>query len=44
MDNVTEKPEVLAVAIDPNFAAYLHNDFLSIYPNKKEPHGIALQR
>ncbi|XP_048229904.1 paired amphipathic helix protein Sin3-like 2 isoform X1 [Ricinus communis] len=44
MDNVTEKPEVLAVAIDPNFSAYLHNEFLSIYSSKKEPHGIALQR
>ncbi|KDP45427.1 hypothetical protein JCGZ_09676 [Jatropha curcas] len=44
MDNVTEKPEVLAVAMDPNFAAYLHNDFLSIVSSKKEPHGIVLQR
>lgn len=44
MDNVTEKPEVLAVAMDPNFSAYLHNDFLSIFPSKKEPRGIALLR
>ncbi|WCJ20882.1 Paired amphipathic helix protein Sin3-like 2 [Euphorbia peplus] len=44
MDNVTEKPDVLAVAVDPNFAAYLHNDFLSTLPSKKEPHGISLQR
>lgn len=44
MDNVIEKPEAFAVSMDPNFAAYLLNDFLSAFPGKKEPHGIALQR
>ncbi|XP_044505763.1 paired amphipathic helix protein Sin3-like 2 isoform X2 [Mangifera indica] len=44
MDNVIEKPEGFAVSMDPNFAAYLLNDFLSTFPGKKEPHGIALQR
>ncbi|KAH7532571.1 hypothetical protein FEM48_Zijuj04G0034500 [Ziziphus jujuba var. spinosa] len=44
MDNVSEKPEVYAISMDPNFAAYLHNDFLSGFPGKKEPHGITLQR
>lgn len=44
MDNVSEKPEVYAISMDPNFAAYLHNDFLSSFPGKKEPHGITMQR
>ncbi|KAL5806692.1 hypothetical protein ACOSQ4_029425 [Xanthoceras sorbifolium] len=44
MDNVIEKPEAFAVAMDPNFAAYLHNDFLPTFNGKKELHGIALQR
>ena len=44
MDNMNEKPEVFAVSIDPNFSIYLHNDFLSVFPGKKEPHGILLQR
>lgn len=44
MDNGNEKPEVVAVSVDPNFAAYLHNDFLSGVPSKKESVGILLQR
>ncbi|KAI4347649.1 hypothetical protein L6164_008441 [Bauhinia variegata] len=44
MDNMSEKPEVYAVSIDPNFAFYLYNDFLSVFPGKKEPEGIMLQR
>ncbi|KAK4272056.1 hypothetical protein QN277_020656 [Acacia crassicarpa] len=44
MDNMNEKPEVFAVSIDPNFSFYLYNDFLSVSPGKKEPHGIMLQR
>ncbi|KAJ4826449.1 hypothetical protein Tsubulata_013641 [Turnera subulata] len=44
MDNITEKAEVLAVSMDPNFASYLHNDYLSVFPGKKEPHGITLMR
>ncbi|XP_021910915.1 paired amphipathic helix protein Sin3-like 1 [Carica papaya] len=43
-DNVIEKPEAFAVSMDPNFTAYLHNDFLSVFPGKKEPHGITLER
>ncbi|XP_031282358.1 paired amphipathic helix protein Sin3-like 4 isoform X2 [Pistacia vera] len=43
MDNGHDKPEVTAVSMDPNFAAYLHNDFLSI-PEKKEKSGIFLKR
>lgn len=44
MDNMNEKPELFAVSIDPNFSFYLHNDFLSVFPSKKEPHGIILHR
>ncbi|XP_050383632.1 paired amphipathic helix protein Sin3-like 2 [Argentina anserina] len=44
MDSVSEKPEATAVSMEPNFSSYLHNDFLSLYPGKKEPHGITLQR
>ncbi|KAG4395714.1 hypothetical protein GLYMA_19G016300v4 [Glycine max] len=44
MDNMNEKPELFAVSIDPNFSFYLHSDFLSVFPNKKEPHGIILHR
>ncbi|XP_076908642.1 paired amphipathic helix protein Sin3-like 2 [Bidens hawaiensis] len=42
MDDGSEKTEV-AVSVDPNFAAYLHNDFLSVVPGIKES-GIMLQR
>ncbi|KAM0958184.1 hypothetical protein ACFX13_023925 [Malus domestica] len=44
MDSVSEKPEVFAVSMEPNFASYLHNEFLPVFPGKKEPHGITLQR
>ncbi|KAK7266241.1 hypothetical protein RIF29_18883 [Crotalaria pallida] len=44
MDSMNEKPEMFAVSIDPNFSFYLHNDFLSVSPGKKEPQGIILQR
>ncbi|OMO52741.1 Paired amphipathic helix [Corchorus olitorius] len=44
MDNVIEKPEAFAVAMEPNFSAFLHNDFLSVFSGKKEPHGITLKR
>ncbi|GMI99169.1 SIN3-like 2 [Hibiscus trionum] len=44
MDNVIEKPEAFAVSMEPNFSAVLHNDFLSVYSSKKEPHGITLKR
>lgn len=43
MDNGHDKPEVTAVSMDPNFAAYLYNDFLSV-PDKKEKPGIFLKR
>ncbi|KAK9272549.1 hypothetical protein L1049_002922 [Liquidambar formosana] len=44
MDGESEKPEVVAVSMEPTFAAYLHNDFLLVLPGKKEPSGIMLQR
>lgn len=44
MDYGHDKPEVTAVSIDPNFAAYLHNDFLSVVPEEKEKAGIFLKR
>ncbi|KAK2998671.1 hypothetical protein RJ639_022795, partial [Escallonia herrerae] len=44
MDDGNEKPEVVAVSLDPNFAAYLHKDFLSVAPGKKESPGVMLQR
>ncbi|KAK9061738.1 hypothetical protein SSX86_018921 [Deinandra increscens subsp. villosa] len=43
MDDGNEKAEVVAVSVDPNFAAYLQNDFLSVVPGVKES-GIMLQR
>ncbi|OIW12423.1 hypothetical protein TanjilG_04172 [Lupinus angustifolius] len=44
MDNMNEKPEMFAVSIDPDFSFYLHNDFLSASPCKKEPNGVILRR
>ncbi|CAK9162852.1 unnamed protein product [Ilex paraguariensis] len=44
MDDGNEKPDVVAVSVDPNFAAYLHNDFLSVFPCKKDSAGIMLKR
>jgi len=44
MDFGHDKPEVTAVSMDPNFASYLHNDFLSVVPDKKEKPGIFLKR
>ncbi|KAA8529502.1 hypothetical protein F0562_033699 [Nyssa sinensis] len=43
MDSGHDKPEVTAVSMDPNFAAYLYNDFLSVVPEKKKS-GIFLRR
>ncbi|PWA44006.1 SIN3-like 2 [Artemisia annua] len=43
MDDGNEKPEVVAVSVDPNFASYLHNDFLSIVPARKQS-GIFMLR
>lgn len=39
-----EKPEVTAVSMDPNFASYLQNEFLSVVPDRKEMYGVFLGR
>lgn len=44
MDYGHDKPEVTAVSMDPNFAAYLTSDFLSVVPEKKEKPRIFLRR
>ncbi|KAM7250897.1 hypothetical protein ACFE04_022780 [Oxalis oulophora] len=44
MDNAHYKPQESAFPIDPHFAAYLHNDFLSVVPEKDEKPGIYLRR
>ncbi|KAF5443219.1 hypothetical protein F2P56_035794 [Juglans regia] len=44
MDYGHDKPEVTAVSMDPNFSAYLHTDFLTVVPEKKEKPGIFLKR
>ncbi|CAL1392009.1 unnamed protein product [Linum trigynum] len=46
MENVPEKPtDVLPVSMDPNFAAYLQKDYLSVSSHgKKDPQGIILHR
>lgn len=44
MEKGHEKPEVTAVSVEPNFSAYLHNEFLAVVPDKKEKPGIFLKR
>ncbi|KAK4477405.1 hypothetical protein RD792_016626, partial [Penstemon davidsonii] len=44
MDDGNEKSEVVAVSVDPNFANYLHNDYLSVVHGKKESSAIFLKR
>ncbi|CAN4079305.1 unnamed protein product [Withania somnifera] len=44
MDDEGDKSEVVAVAIDPNFAGYLHNDYLSVKHGKKESSAVLLKR
>ncbi|KAK4263327.1 hypothetical protein QN277_028757 [Acacia crassicarpa] len=44
MDSGHDKPELTAVSMDPNFSAYLHCDFLSVVPEKKERSRILLKR
>ncbi|KAL0343943.1 UNVERIFIED_CONTAM: Paired amphipathic helix protein Sin3-like 2 [Sesamum angustifolium] len=44
MDDGNEKSEVVAVSVDPNFASYLHNDYLSVVHGKKESSAVMLKR
>lgn len=39
-----DKPEVTAVSVDPDFAAYLNEELLSVNPQKKEKPGVFLMR
>ncbi|CAH9125249.1 unnamed protein product [Cuscuta epithymum] len=44
VDDVNDKSDVVAVTIDPNFACYLHNDYLSLELGTREPSTIMLKR
>ncbi|EOA22967.1 hypothetical protein CARUB_v10003707mg [Capsella rubella] len=44
MEKITEKPEAYAVSMDPTFASYLQNEFLSYASGKKVLQDIVLQR
>ncbi|XP_060193680.1 paired amphipathic helix protein Sin3-like 2 isoform X1 [Lycium barbarum] len=44
IDDGGDKSEVVAVAVDPNFAGYLHNDYLSVKNGKKESSAVLLKR
>ncbi|GAA0186651.1 chromatin/chromatin-binding, or -regulatory protein [Lithospermum erythrorhizon] len=39
-----EKTDIVSVAMDPNFAAYLYNDYLSVSRGKKESSAVILKR
>ncbi|KAJ0830567.1 putative transcription regulator Others family [Helianthus annuus] len=43
MDDGNEKAEVVAVSMDPSFAAYVHNEYLSVSTERKQS-GILMQR
>ncbi|XP_052172733.1 paired amphipathic helix protein Sin3-like 3 isoform X2 [Diospyros lotus] len=44
MDNDHDKPEVTTITMDPDFARYLHDDFLSLEGDEKENPGVFLRR
>ncbi|KAL3833187.1 hypothetical protein ACJIZ3_007923 [Penstemon smallii] len=44
MDGGNEKSEAVAVSVDPNFATYLHKDYLSVVQGKKESSRIVMKR
>lgn len=44
MDDINEKSEVTAVSVDPKFASYLHNDYLSAGDGKRELSAVMLKR
>ncbi|KAI9118992.1 hypothetical protein K1719_009667 [Acacia pycnantha] len=41
---LTDRTNEMPTAINPNYADYLYNDLLSVFPLKEEPKGIMLQR
>lgn len=46
MDYGYEKPELIAVSVEPNFASYLQNDFLALDCDRKDiqDHDVFLER
>ncbi|XP_051141397.1 paired amphipathic helix protein Sin3-like 2 isoform X2 [Andrographis paniculata] len=44
MDDGKEKSEVVAVSVDPNFASYLHSEYLSVSHVRKESSPVVLKR
>ncbi|KAG8383142.1 hypothetical protein BUALT_Bualt05G0153900 [Buddleja alternifolia] len=44
MKNEQDKPEVTAVSMDPNFAAYLNDELLTVVPERKRKPGIFMKR
>ena len=43
MNSGNDQPEVTAVAVEPGFANYLQNEFLSLLPDEEKP-GLFLKR
>ena len=43
MNSGNDQPEVTAVAVEPGFANYLQNEFLSLVPDEEKP-GLFLKR
>ncbi|CAH9088055.1 unnamed protein product [Cuscuta epithymum] len=44
MDDENERSDVMAVSVDPNFASYLHSEYLSVEHPKKESLAVILKR
>lgn len=44
MDDGNVKPEVVAVSVDPYFLSYLHNEYLSVFPIRKESPTVLMRR
>ncbi|EPS68140.1 hypothetical protein M569_06633 [Genlisea aurea] len=44
MEDGTERSEVVAMSVDPSFASYLHQDYLSDNHGRKESSAIVLKR
>ncbi|KAM7252050.1 hypothetical protein ACFE04_023933 [Oxalis oulophora] len=44
MDYGQDKPEVTGVSMDPKFAAYFQNEFLTVVPDEKVKPGVYLDR
>lgn len=44
MNSGNDQPEVTAVAVEPGFANYLQNEFLSLVPDEEKKPGLFLKR